>query len=252
VSPKGKLRLDLLLVEQGLAETRSKARALIMAGEVVVNDQRVDKAGTLVPTGAALRLKTGVIPYVSRGGLKLERGLEAFKIAPAGLRCLDLGASTGGFTDCLLQRGAAEVVAVDVGYGQLHNRLRNDPRVVIMERTNARALTLDQLGGAPAQLVVADCSFISLTLLLPAAEACMAPGAGLLALVKPQFEAGPAQVGKGGVVRDEAVRAATVEKIGAAAAALGLEVVGHVPSPITGPAGNVEYLLYATKPWTSS
>ena len=240
-----RVRLDELLVTRGLAPTRSKARALVMAGEVVVGDQRVDKPGHKVPADAALRLKGSGLAYVSRGGLKLAHALDAFTLDPSGWRCLDLGASTGGFTDCLLQRGAAEVVAVDVGYGQLAQKLRDDPRVVVMERTNARYLELDHLGGRPVDLVVVDCSFIGLELILPAARRCLKPGGRVVALVKPQFEVGREAVGKGGVVRDEAARQGAVDKVRAEAEALGLPVLGVVASPITGPAGNVEYLLVA-------
>ncbi len=246
MSPKTpRVRLDELLVDRGLAPTRSKARALVMAGEVVVGDQRVDKPGHKIPADAAVRLKGGGIPYVSRGGLKLAHALDAFGLDPQGLRCLDLGASTGGFTDCLLQRGAAEVVAVDVGYGQLAQKLRDDARVTVMERTNARYLELDHLGGRPVDLVVVDCSFIGLALILPAARRCLGPGGRVVALVKPQFEVGREAVGKGGVVRDAEARQGAVDHVRAEAEALGLTVLGVVASPITGPAGNVEYLLAA-------
>ncbi len=241
-----KVRADLLLVERGLAETRSKARALIMAGEVVAGERRVEKAGELLPRDVTLRLKGVGHRYVSRGGLKLEAGLRAFHVDPSGLRCLDVGASTGGFTDCLLQHGAREVVAVDVGYGQLHHRLRSDPRVTVLERTNARHLDPQTIGGT-VSLCVADCSFISLTLLLPPIATCLEADGQLVALVKPQFEVGRSEVGRGGVVRDERLRRAALERVAAAAVACGFSVAGHLDSPVPGPKGNVEWLLYARK-----
>jgi 23S rRNA (cytidine1920-2'-O)/16S rRNA (cytidine1409-2'-O)-methyltransferase len=242
-----KVRIDQLLVDRGLVASRARAQALVMAGKVVVDDARIDKPGQKVGEDAAIRLKEADQPFVSRGGLKLAHALSHFAIDPKGLRCLDLGASTGGFTDCLLQHGAREVVAVDVGYGQLHPRLRDDPRVVVLERQNARYLDLTILGGEAADLVVIDCSFISLERLLPAAAACARPGALLVALVKPQFEVGREAVGKGGVVRDVAAREAAVEKATRAAEAASFEVRGTTESPIRGPAGNVEYLLCAVR-----
>ena len=238
-------RIDLLLVELGLAESRAKAQALVMAGAVVAGDQRVDKPGQLVDPELPIRLKEGAAPtqYVARGALKLEKALDAFQVSPAGLDCADLGASTGGFTDLLLQRGAARVHAVDVGYGQLHPRIRNDPRVVVRERENARALTAEALGG-PVDLVTGDLSFISLRLVLPAVKAILKPGGQALLLVKPQFEVGKGEVGKGGVVRDDAKRRAALDAVAAAARALGFEVKGHAESPIEGPAGNREWLLW--------
>jgi 23S rRNA (cytidine1920-2'-O)/16S rRNA (cytidine1409-2'-O)-methyltransferase len=196
-------RLDLLMVERGLAESRTRAQALVMAGAVVVGEARVDKPGTQVDPGAAIRIKEDAAPqrYVSRGALKLEKALEVFPIDPRGKACADLGASTGGFTDLLLQRGAARVYAVDVGYGQLHPRLRGDPRVVVRERENARALTAAALGQT-VDLVVGDLSFISLRLILPAVKALLRPGGQAALLVKPQFEVGKGEVGKGGVVRE--------------------------------------------------
>jgi 23S rRNA (cytidine1920-2'-O)/16S rRNA (cytidine1409-2'-O)-methyltransferase len=237
-------RVDLLLVERGLAGSRARAQALVMAGAVVVGEARVDKPGQLVDPSLPVRLKEDAAPqrYVSRGALKLERALEAFPISPAGKACADLGASTGGFTDLLLQRGAARVHAVDVGYGQLHQRLRRDPRVVVRERVNARHLDAEALGERVA-LVVGDLSFISLALVLPAVKAILAPGGEAILLVKPQFEVGRGQVGKGGVVRDEAGRRAALASVAAVARALGFEVLGHVESPIAGPAGNREWLL---------
>ncbi len=237
-------RIDLLLVERGLAESRSKAQALVLAGAVVVGEARVDKPGALVDPAAPIRLKAGAAPqrYVSRGALKLEGALAAFPIDPRGRICADLGASTGGFTDLLLQRGAARVYAVDVGYGQLHPRLRADPRVVVRERENARLLTAGALG-EPVDLVVGDLSFISLRLILPAVKAILRPGGEAILLVKPQFEVGKGEVGKGGVVRDDAKRRAALEAVAGAARDLGFEVLGHAESPIEGPAGNREWLL---------
>jgi 23S rRNA (cytidine1920-2'-O)/16S rRNA (cytidine1409-2'-O)-methyltransferase len=241
-------RIDKLLVERGLADTRTRAQALVMAGVVLVGEERIEKAGQLVDPERPIRLKGEALPYVSRGGLKLERALDAFGLDPRGLRCVDLGASTGGFTDLLLQRGAASVVAVDVGRGQLHEKLRHDPRVRSFERVNARSVTLADLGETePFDLAVMDLSFISLKLVLPAASALVRTGGALVMLVKPQFEAGPAEVGKGGVVRDPEVRRRTIDGIREACQALGLTVGGEVDSPIEGPAGNLEALLLARK-----
>jgi 23S rRNA (cytidine1920-2'-O)/16S rRNA (cytidine1409-2'-O)-methyltransferase len=209
----------------------------------VVGEARVDKPGALVDPAAPIRLKEGAaLRYVSRGALKLEGALAAFPIDPRGRTCADLGASTGGFTDLLLQRGAARAIAVDVGYGQLHPRLRADPRVVVRERENARLLTAATLG-EQVDLVVGDLSFISLRLILPAVKAILRPGGEAVLLVKPQFEVGKGEVGKGGVVRDDAKRRAALEAIADAARALGFEVLGHAESPIEGPAGNREWLL---------
>ena len=237
-------RVDLLLVERGLAESRTRAQALVMAGAVVVGEARVDKPGALVDPALPIRLKEDAAPqrYVSRGALKLEGALAAFPIDPRGKVCADLGASTGGFTDLLLQRGAAKVYAVDVGYGQLHPKLRGDARVVVRERENARALTAESLG-EQVDLVTGDLSFISLRLILPAVKAILRPGGEAILLVKPQFEVGRGEVGKGGVVRDEAKRRSALDGIVAAARALGFEVVGEAESPIEGPAGNREWLL---------
>ena len=248
--PRGrKVRVDLLLVERGLAESRTRAQALVMAGAVVVGEARVDKPGALVDPGAPIRLKEDAAPsrYVSRGALKLEKALDTFPVDPRGRTCADLGASTGGFTDLLLQRGAAKVYAVDVGYGQLHARLRGDPRVVVRERENARALTADALGER-VDLVTGDLSFISLRLVLPAVKAILRPGGDALLLVKPQFEVGRGEVGKGGVVRDDAKRRAALDAVEAAARALGFEVTGEAESPIEGPAGNREWLLALRAP----
>ncbi len=237
-------RIDVLLVERGLAASRTRAQALVMAGAVVVGEARVDKAGALVDPALPIRIKEDAAPrrWVSRGAEKLLRALEVFPIDPRGKTCADLGASTGGFTDVLLQHGAEKVYAVDVGYGQLHPKLRGDPRVVVRERENARALTAQALG-EPVELVVGDLSFISLRLVLPAVRAILRPGGQAALLVKPQFEVGKGAVGKGGVVRDDAQRRAALEAVAAAARELGFEVLGHAESPIEGPAGNREWLL---------
>lgn len=231
-------RLDILLVERGLAETREKARRLIMAGQVLVNDQPIQKPGTAVPVDANIRL-TGQMRYVSRGGYKLEAALERFGIDVAGWVAADIGASTGGFTDCLFQRGARKVYAIDVGYGQLAWSLRQDPRVVVMERVNARYL--ERLP-EEVDIVTIDVSFISLLLILPAAVRLLKPEGIIVALIKPQFEAGREQVGKGGVVREPAVHRAVLEKVLRGALAMGLMPFGLIPSPIRGPAGNIEFL----------
>jgi 23S rRNA (cytidine1920-2'-O)/16S rRNA (cytidine1409-2'-O)-methyltransferase len=237
-------RIDLLLVERGLADSRTRAQALVMAGAVVAGDTRIDKPGQLVDPGVELRLKEDSAPqrYASRGALKLEKALEVFPIEPSGKTCADLGASTGGFTDLLLQRGAAKVYAVDVGYGQLHPKLRNDPRVVVRERENARNLTAEALG-EQVDLVVGDLSFISLKLILPAVRSILKPGGQAALLVKPQFEVGKGEVGKGGVVRDDAKRREALDAVADFARGLGFEVLGHAESPIEGPAGNREWLL---------
>lgn len=240
-------RIDKLLVERGLAESRTKAQALLLAGEVVVGEARVDKPGALVDVELPIRLKGQGLRYVSRGALKLEGALDHFGIDVSGLDALDVGASTGGFTDLLLQRGTARVVALDVGYGQLHPKLRSDPRVLVRERVNARSLTREEVP-FDVDLIVADVSFISLRLVLPAALGFLKRGGAIVVLVKPQFEVGRGDVGKGGVVRDEAKRLAVIEGMASFAAERGLQVVGWVDAPITGPAGNQEALLYARKP----
>jgi len=231
-----KKRLDVLLVERGLAESRTQAQALVLAGLVPGHE----KPGEQVDERAQLELK-GRPPYVSRGGEKLAHALDAFGLDPAGLDCLDVGASTGGFTDVLLQRGAARVVAVDVGYGQLHERLRADERVVVLERTNARAL--DELPFAP-QLIVCDVSFISIRVALPPALRLAAPGWRAVVLVKPQFEAGRGDVGRGGVVRDDGVRARVVREVAEAALAWGASTLGVVDSGLPGPKGNRELFVH--------
>jgi 23S rRNA (cytidine1920-2'-O)/16S rRNA (cytidine1409-2'-O)-methyltransferase len=239
-----KIRLDRLLAERGLVESREKGRAVIIAGQVLVNGQKIDKAGALVPGDAGLRILGEVLPYVGRGGLKLEKALREFDVSVRGTTCLDVGASTGGFTDCLLQRGAVKVYAVDVGYGQLAWKLRQDPRVVVIERVNARDMD-PSLVPELVDLVVIDVSFISLEKVVPTVLKFMRPGSGLIALIKPQFEVGREQVGKGGIVRDEAARTGAVERISGFIAKQGFEVKGAIPSPITGQDGNVEFLLYA-------
>lgn len=236
-------RADKLLVELGLAETRSQARALIMAGRVWLDERRVEKAGELVPEDAPLRV-TAEPRYVSRGGEKLEYALKRFGIAVTGLICADFGASTGGFTDALLQHGAKRVYALDVGYGQLHYRLRSDPRVVVMERTNVRYL--ERLP-EPIDLVTIDVSFISLGLVLPAAWRVLKAGGRVIALVKPQFEAGRGQVGKGGIVRDPSVHREVLEKVSATAKEIGFAVQDLCRSPLLGAEGNVEFLLFLVR-----
>ena len=244
MSRPGRVRLDQLVVDRGLAETRTRASALIRAGAVLVRDVVADKPGTELPPDVPLRLRGEGLRYVSRGGGKLEAALERFGVDVAGRVCADLGASTGGFTDCLLQHGAARVYAIDVGYGQLAWSLRQDPRVVVMERTNVR--TLDGLP-EPMDLLVGDLSFISLTKVLPALLRLGAPEAVLL--VKPQFEAGREGVGRGGVVRDADVRAAAIAGVVAAAEAAGAQVLGQMDSPVPGAkAGNVEHLLHLRLP----
>ncbi|HVZ75356.1 MAG TPA: TlyA family RNA methyltransferase [Polyangia bacterium] len=240
-------RADLALVEQGLAPSREKARALILAGEVLAGDRPVEKAGDLVDEGAELRLRSAPMPYVSRGGLKLAHALDAFGVDPRGLTALDVGASTGGFTDCLLQRGAAHVTCVDVGHGQLDWKIASDARVRVLDRVNIRLAPPDLLP-ARVDLVVIDVSFISLKLVLPALIVFAKPGAPVVALVKPQFEVGREKIGKGGIVRDEAARARALDEVRAAAVELGYEARGDTVSPITGGKGNVEFLLHLRAP----
>ena len=239
-------RLDERIVALGLAESRTKAQALIMAGQVLVDDVPVDKAGTRVRNDASVRIRGAASRYVSRGGDKLEGALEDLGVDPRGKLCLDVGASTGGFTDCLLQRGATRVYAVDVGYGLLDAKLRDDPRVVVRERINARNLEAAQVP-EPVDLLVADVAFISLRLVVPALAA-VAPHAEWLLLVKPQFEVGREQVGKGGVVRDDALRAWAVESVRGAAEALGWREVARADSRVAGPKGNREIFLHLRKP----
>ena len=235
------VRLDQELVRRGLVPTRARAQGLILAGKVLVDDVRVTKAGTAVSEEAVIRLIEPDHPWVSRGALKLAAALDAFGIDPAGLDCLDVGASTGGFTELLLHRGARRVIALDVGHNQLDWKLRSDPRVVVMEGVNARTLGPEDLP-FPVRLVTVDVSFISLRLVVPPVLAHLEPGGVLVTLVKPQFEAGREQVGKGGIVRDEAVRRRVIDQTVAALEALGLERIGLVPSPIRGQKGNQEEL----------
>ncbi|OGQ20176.1 MAG: hypothetical protein A2138_03525 [Deltaproteobacteria bacterium RBG_16_71_12] len=235
----GKERIDVLLVERGLCDSRARAQARVLAGDVIVGDRRVDKAGDKVPRDATIRLKGTEMPWVSRGGVKLDAALRWFGVDPSGLVCVDIGASTGGFTDVLLQRGAARVFAVDVGYGQLAHKLRSDPRVVNLERSHIVKLAPGTLAPPPS-LAVVDVSFISLVQVLPALVPHLAPAARVVCLIKPQFEVGRGAVGKGGIVRDPAARAAAVERVLGAAAAAGLSCDGVRESPITGADGNVE------------
>jgi 23S rRNA (cytidine1920-2'-O)/16S rRNA (cytidine1409-2'-O)-methyltransferase len=244
-------RVDRLLVERGLAPTRTRAQALVMAGRVLAGDRRVEKPSETFPPDAPLRVRGGDDPaarYVGRGGLKLEKALAEFRIDPAGMTCLDVGASTGGFTDCLLQRGARRVVALDVGHNQLDWRLRTDPRVEVREGVNARHLTPAEFDER-FDLAAMDVSFISATKVLPAVVPLLNPGGRVVVLIKPQFEVGKGEVGKGGIVRDPAQHARVVEEVNAAARALGLTVLGVTDSPITGADGNREFLaLYVTSP----
>jgi 23S rRNA (cytidine1920-2'-O)/16S rRNA (cytidine1409-2'-O)-methyltransferase len=246
-----KMRVDLLLVERGLVPSRERARALILAGRVLVSEQKVDKAGFAVPEDAPIRLLGEDLRYVSRGGLKLAAALDHWKIETAGRACLDVGASTGGFTDCLLQHGAAHVTAVDTGFGQIAMKLRNDPRVRLLERTNARFLApgaLAEAGSRQLTLLVMDVAFISATLLLGPVLAA-APGLSeAVILVKPQFEAGRGHVGKGGIVRDPEEHKRAIAKVAECVASLDWETVETIPSPITGMEGNREFLLYARRP----
>jgi 23S rRNA (cytidine1920-2'-O)/16S rRNA (cytidine1409-2'-O)-methyltransferase len=250
-----KLRLDKLILERALAPSRERAQALILAGRVLVNEQKVEKSGASVESDVAIRILGDDQPFVSRGGLKLAHALEHWQIDVRGLVCLDIGASTGGFTDCLLQKGAASVIAVDTGYGQMDAKLRNDPRVRLLEKTNARYLTREQLWPTDTPmgvgLVAMDVSFISATLVLPAVLACTQAGNStenleLVLLIKPQFEAGREQVGKGGIVRDPKVQQAVVSKVSRSVDALGGREIEVIESPILGTEGNREFLLHAT------
>ena len=242
-----KQRLDLLLVSQGLAESRTKAQALIMAGLVYHGEQKLDKAGAEFAEEIELTVRGKEHPWVSRGGMKLAKAIDHFKLDVKGAVAMDVGSSTGGFTDVLLTNGATKVYAVDVGHGQLDVKLRNDPRVVVMEETNARHLTPEMIGET-LDVIVCDASFISLKKVLPAALALAKPGAQLVTLIKPQFEVGKAEVSRGkGVIRDPQLHATVCDDISAWVAGEGWNVVGITASPITGPKGNVEFLLYARK-----
>lgn len=245
--PQKKQRLDQMLVDRGLAESRTRAQALVLSGNVFAGDKRLDKPGTQVAADVELRVKGRDHPWVSRGGLKLAHAIEAFCLSPEGMTAIDVGASTGGFTHVLLENGAARVYAVDVGHGQLAWSLRNDERVVVLERTNARHLTAEHIP-EPVDWVVCDASFIGLATVLPAALALTRPGGRLVTLIKPQFEAGRENVGKGGVVRDPEVHAAVCARVKEWVEAQGWQVQGIVESPIKGPEGNVEFLLSAQRP----
>ena len=243
-----KVRADQLLVARGLVPTRARAQALVLAGKVYVGEQRIDKAGALLADDAAIMLRAEDHPYVSRGGVKLAGALDTFGVDASGKRCIDLGASTGGFTDCLLQRGAVSVAAVDVGYGQLAHKLRTDPRVLVLERTNAKTLEPSQVGG-PADLVVVDASFIGLGKLMPAVARCLAPGGELVALVKPQFEVGREEAARSkGVVRNPEVRARAIAGAEDDVKAAGLALLGTCDSSLEGPKGNLEAFVHARKP----
>ena len=243
---KIKKRLDVLLTEQGYADTRSKAQAIIMSGQVYVDGQKADKPGVSYDETVQLEVRGAVCPYVSRGGLKLEKALRDFRVDPTGYVCSDSGASTGGFTDCLLQQGASKVFAIDVGYGQLDWKIRSDPRVVVMERTNIRYVTPEQLG-EPLDLSVIDVSFISLKIVLPAIKALLKPDQGqVLCLIKPQFEAGKEKVGKKGVVREPQTHKEVLDDFVALAAELDFKILGLTFSPVKGPEGNIEFLGHLT------
>jgi 23S rRNA (cytidine1920-2'-O)/16S rRNA (cytidine1409-2'-O)-methyltransferase len=248
---KEKARLDQLLLERGLAETRQKAQALILAGRVTVDGKRAEKSGTLVKTDAAIDVLAPAIPYVGRGGVKLQAALDELGWDVTGLVALDIGSSTGGFVDCLLQRGASRIIAVDVGTAQLDWRLRHDPRVRVLEQTNARYITRAQVGEHP-DLITIDVSFISVTQILPAMKQLAQNGTRLLVLVKPQFEVGRQQVGKGGIVRDPALHRQAVAKVSDCAAALGFRVLRDFPSAILGAEGNQEFFLAAASPSPST
>ena len=242
---KNKKRLDVLLVEQGYADTRAKAQAIIMSGSVYVNDQKADKPGMSFEEGIAIEVRGAACPYVSRGGLKLEKALRDFGVDPTGYVCSDSGASTGGFTDCLLQQGASKVFAIDVGYGQLDWKIRSDPRVVVMERTNVRYVTPEQLG-QPLDLSVVDVSFISLKIVLPVIKTFLKPDGQVLCLIKPQFEAGKEKVGKKGVVREPQTHKEVLDNFVLLAKELNFTILGLTFSPVKGPEGNIEFLAHLT------
>ena len=242
-----KVRADQLLVTRGLAPSRARAQALVLAGKVYVGETRVEKAGAMLAEDATISVRGEDHPYVSRGGVKLAGALDAFGVDPSGKRCLDVGASTGGFTDCLLQRGAATVIAVDVGYGQLAHKLRVDPRVVVLERTNAKTLEPDAIGG-PADLVVVDASFIGLGQLLPAIARCTRAEGELVALVKPQFEVGREEASKArGVIKDEGVRGAAIGRVSDEVERAGFAIVATADCVIEGPKGNREAFVHARR-----
>ncbi len=242
---KVKKRLDVLLTEQGFAESRTKAQAIIMSGQVYVDGQKADKPGISYDASVSIEVRGDVCPYVSRGGLKLEKALRDFGVKPVGYVCSDSGASTGGFTDCLLQQGAKKVFAIDVGYGQLDWKIREDDRVVVMERTNIRYVTPEQLG-EPLDLSVVDVSFISLKIVLPAIKELLKPTGQVLCLIKPQFEAGREKVGKKGVVRDPETHIEVLNGFVELANQLGFNILGLTFSPVKGPEGNIEFLGHLT------
>ena len=242
---KNKKRLDVLLVEQGYADSRTKAQAIIMSGQVYVQGQKADKPGMSFEETAQLEVRGAACPYVSRGGLKLEKALRDFGVDPQGYVCSDSGASTGGFTDCLLQQGAKKVFAIDVGYGQLDWKIRSDPRVVVMERTNVRYVTPEQLG-EPLDLSVIDVSFISLRIVLPVIKTFLKPTGQVLCLIKPQFEAGKEKVGKKGVVRDPATHQEVLDGFVQLTKQTGFHILGLTYSPVKGPEGNIEFLAHLT------
>jgi 23S rRNA (cytidine1920-2'-O)/16S rRNA (cytidine1409-2'-O)-methyltransferase len=242
-----KERIDKAMVERGLVESRAKAQALILAGQVLVREQRIDKPGQLIESGAEIRIRGETLRYVGRGGLKLEAALREFEINPQGKLCLDVGASTGGFTDCLLQHGAASVWAIDVGHNQLVWRLRRDPRVVVIEGQNARYLDPDQFQSL-FDLTTIDVSFISLTKILPAVRVCLDENADCIALIKPQFEVGKGEVGKGGIVSDRAQHRRVLKEITDAASTIGFAAASVIESPILGADGNREFFIHLTKP----
>ena len=249
---KIKKRLDVLLVERLYADSRTKAQAIIMSGNVYVNGQKADKPGTSFEETVDIEVRGAVCPYVSRGGLKLEKALRDFGVKPEGYVCSDSGASTGGFTDCLLQQGAKKVFAIDVGYGQLDWKIRSDPRVVVMERTNIRYVTPEDLG-EPLDLSVIDVSFISLRIVLPAIKQLLKPGQGqVLCLIKPQFEAGKEKVGKKGVVREPEIHKEVLDQFVALAGELNFRILGLTFSPVKGPEGNIEFLAHLTLADTES
>ena len=243
---KIKKRLDVLLVEQGYADSRTKAQAIIMSGQVYVDGQKADKPGMSFDETLPIEVRGAACPYVSRGGLKLEKALRDFGVDPTGFVCSDSGASTGGFTDCLLQQGASKVFAIDVGYGQLDWKIRSDPRVVVMERTNVRYVTPEQLG-EPLDLSVVDVSFISLKIVLPVIKTFLKPTGQVLCLIKPQFEAGKEKVGKKGVVRDPQVHKEVLDNFVALAKSLDFTILGLTFSPVKGPEGNIEFLGHLTR-----
>ena len=242
---KIKKRLDVLLMEQGYADSRTKAQAIIMSGMVYVDGQKADKPGTAYEETVTLEVRGASCPYVSRGGLKLEKALRDFGVDPTGYVCSDSGASTGGFTDCLLQQGASKVFAIDVGYGQLDWKIRSDPRVVVMERTNVRYVTPEQLG-EPLDLSVIDVSFISLKIVLPVIKTFLKPTGQVLCLIKPQFEAGKDKVGKKGVVREPETHKEVLDNFVALANSLDFKILGLTFSPVKGPEGNIEFLGHLT------